>query len=149
MASILFRVRLAPAIGILGGGELGGEGVREGATGNESRSGVGNKSGFKEKDNELKLAGAPLFTGVGKSSVVLGLCQGTASEERGVTRISPSDPRPGGENSAGTLPKFRKWETSEKVCWEAEEKKMEFLQKEITDYLVQRWKLLLQRPFLF
>jgi hypothetical protein len=33
--------------------------------------------------------------------------------ERGVTRISLSDTRPGGENSAGTLPKFRKWETSE------------------------------------
>jgi hypothetical protein len=28
--------------------------------------------------------------------------------ERGVTRISPSDTRPGGENSAGTLPKFKK-----------------------------------------
>jgi len=31
-----------------------------------------------------------------------------------VTRISPSNPRPGGENSAGTLPKFRKQETSKK-----------------------------------
>jgi hypothetical protein len=116
MASILFRGGLAPAIGILGGGELGGEGVREGATGNESRSGVGNKRGFKEKANELKSAGAPLCAGVGKSSAVLGLRQGTASGERGVTRISPSSPRPGGENSAGTLPKFRKRETSEKVC---------------------------------
>jgi hypothetical protein len=73
MASILFRGGLAPAIGILGGGELGGEGVREGATGNESRSGVGNKRGFKEKANELKSAGAPLCAGVGKSSAVLGL----------------------------------------------------------------------------
>ena len=44
--------------------------------------------------------------------MVVGLRQGTASEERGVTRISPSNPRPGGENSAGTLPKFRKQETS-------------------------------------
>ena len=43
----------------------------------------------------------------------MGLHQGTTSEERGVTRISPSNPRPGGENSAGTLPKFRKRETSE------------------------------------
>jgi hypothetical protein len=51
--------------------------------------------------------------GVGKSSAVLGLRQGTASEERGVTRVSPSNPRLGGENSVGTLPKFRKWETSE------------------------------------
>jgi hypothetical protein len=33
----------------------------------------------------------------------------------GVTRISPYDTRPGGENSAGALPKFRKWETSEEV----------------------------------
>jgi len=126
MASILFRGGLAPAIGILGGGELGGEGVHEGATRNESRSGVGNKRGFKEKANELKSAGAPLCTGVvivtrggvvkigvGKYSVVLGLRQGTTSDERGVTRISPSNPRTGGENSAGTLPKFRKWETSE------------------------------------
>jgi hypothetical protein len=127
MASILFRGGLAPAIGILGGGELGGEGVREGATGNESRSGMGNKRGFKEKANGLKSADAPLCAGVvtvtrggvvkigvGKSSAVLGLRQGTASEERGVTRISPSNPRPGGENSAGTLPKFRKRETSER-----------------------------------
>jgi hypothetical protein len=117
MASILFRGGLAPAIGILGGGELGGEGVREGATGNESRSGVGNKRGFKEKANELKSVGAFLCAGVvkigvGKSSAVTGLRQGTTSKERGVTRISPSSPRPGGENSAGTLPKFRKRETS-------------------------------------
>jgi hypothetical protein len=97
MASILLRGGLAPAIGILGGGELGGEGVREGATRNESRSGVGNKRGFKEKANELKSAGATLCAGVGKSSAVLGLCQGIASEERGVTRVSPSNPRPGGK----------------------------------------------------
>jgi hypothetical protein len=74
---------------------------------------VGNKSGFKEKDNKLKSACAPPCAGVGKSFLVMGLHQGTASEERGVTRISPSNPRPGGENSVGTLPKFRKWETSE------------------------------------
>jgi hypothetical protein len=116
MASILFRGGLAPAIGILGGGELGGEGVRAGATGNESRIGMGNKRGFKEKANGLKSVGAPLCVGVvtvtrggvGKSSAVLGLRQNTASEERGVTRVSPSNPKPGGENSAGTLPKFRK-----------------------------------------
>jgi hypothetical protein len=121
MVSILFKGGLAPAIGILGGGEIGGEGVREGATGNESQSGVANKRGFKEKANELKSACAPLCIGVvmvtrgeavnigvGNSSVFLGLRQVTASKERGVTRISPSDPRLGGENSAGTLPKFRK-----------------------------------------
>jgi len=119
MASILFGGGLAPAIGILGGGELGGEGVRDGATGDESRSGVGKKSGFKEKANELKSVGVFLCAGVvkigvGKSSVVLDLRQGTPSEERGVTRVSPSNPRLGGENSAGTLLKLRKQETSEK-----------------------------------
>ena len=127
MVSILFRGGLALAIEILGGGELGGEGVCEGATGNESRSGMGNKRGFKEKANRLKSVDAPLFAGVvtvirggvvkigvGKCSSVLGLCQGTTSEERGVTRIYPSNPRPGGGNSAGTLLKFRKRETSEK-----------------------------------
>ena len=118
MASILFRGGLAPAIGILGGGEFGGEGVLKGVTENESRSGAGNKRGFKEKANELESAGAPLCTrvvklGVGKSSVVMGLCQGTASRERGVTRSCPSSPRPGEENSTGTLPKFRKREIAE------------------------------------
>jgi hypothetical protein len=68
---------------MLGGGELGGEGVREGAAGNESRSGVGNKSGFKEKANELKSAGAPPCAGVGKSSVVVGLRQGTSFRGEG------------------------------------------------------------------
>jgi hypothetical protein len=113
MVSILFRGGLAPAIGILGGGELGGVGVREGATGNESQSGMGNKRGFKEKANGLKSVGDILCAGVGKSSAVLGLHQGTTSEERGVTRISPSNPRSGGENSIGTLPKFRKRATYE------------------------------------
>jgi hypothetical protein len=78
MASILFRGGLAPAIGILGGGEFGGGGVRNGVIENESQSGVGNKRGFKEKADELKLAGSPLCTGVvklgvGKSPAVLGL----------------------------------------------------------------------------
>jgi hypothetical protein len=117
MASILFRGVLAPDIGILGGGE----GVHEGETGNESLSGMGNKRGFKEKANGIKSTDSPLCArvvivtrggvvkiGVGKSFAVLGLCQSTTSEERGVTRISPSNPRPGGENSVGTLPKFRK-----------------------------------------
>jgi hypothetical protein len=79
---------------------------------------MGNIRGFKEKANGLKSVGDPLCArvvkiGVGKYSLVLGLRQRTTSEERGVTRISPSNPRPGGENSAGTLPKFRKRETSE------------------------------------
>ena len=103
-----------PTIGILGGGELGGEGD----TGNEL---PGNNGGFREKANGLESADASLCTevatitrggvaklGVGKSFVVLGPRQGTTSRERGVTRICPSYPRPGGEKSAGTLPKFRK-----------------------------------------
>jgi hypothetical protein len=73
MASILFRGGLAPAIGILGTGELEGEGVREGATGNESRRGVENKRGFKAEANELGSAGAPLRARVGKSSAVADL----------------------------------------------------------------------------
>jgi len=80
--------------------------------------GVGNNRGFSEKDSELKPVDVSLCAeatklGVGKSSVVLGLCQGTSSGETGVTRISPSSPRLGEETSTGTLPKFRKWETSE------------------------------------
>jgi hypothetical protein len=71
---------------------------------------VGNNRGFREKASELKLAdvslraevttvtrGGAVNPGVGKSSVVLGLCQGTTSGEMGVTRISPSNPRPGGK----------------------------------------------------
>jgi hypothetical protein len=127
MESILFRGGLEPTIGILDGGELGGEGVHEGATGNESLSGMGNNRGFREKANRLKSADASLRLevetvtrggvvniGVGKSPVVLGLCQSRASGERGVTRIFPSNLGPGGENSVGTLPKFKKRETSEK-----------------------------------
>jgi hypothetical protein len=118
MASILFKGGLAPTIGILGEGEIGGEGVHEGIAENEPLIGVGNKRGFKEKDDELKLAGAPLCTGVvklgvGRSPVVLGLCQGTASREMGVTKSCPFGPVPGEGNSTGTLPKFRKWETTE------------------------------------
>ena len=43
MTSISVIGGFSLAIGILGGGELRGEGVREGATGNKSRSGVENK----------------------------------------------------------------------------------------------------------
>jgi hypothetical protein len=118
----------APAIGILGGGELGGAGARKGDTGNEL---PGNNGGFREKANGLESADASpsaevatvtrgvVKLGVGKSFVVLGPRQGTASGKGGVTRISPSNPRLGGENSTGTLPKFRKRETSEKGLLES------------------------------
>ena len=115
------------AIGILGGGEIEGEGARKGDTRDEIVSGMGNNRGSREKASRIKPINASLCAeativtrggvvklAVGKSSVVLGLCQGTTSRERGVTRISPSNPRPRGENSVGTLPKFRKRETSEK-----------------------------------
>jgi hypothetical protein len=90
----------SPAIGILGGGELGGEGARTGNTGNALPGGRGNNGGFREKAKGLELADASLCAvattvtrgGVVKSSVVQGLCQGTTSGERGVTRISPSNP---------------------------------------------------------
>jgi hypothetical protein len=55
--------------------------------------------------------GGVVKPGVGKYSKVLGLNHGTTSGEIGVKRISPSNPRPGGEKSAGTLPKFKLWET--------------------------------------
>jgi hypothetical protein len=111
----------SPAIGILGGGELEGEGARIGNTGNALPGGRGNNGGFREKAKGIELVDASLHAvativtrgGVVKFSMVQGLCQGTTLGERGVTRISPSIPRPGGENSAGTLPKFRKWETLE------------------------------------
>jgi hypothetical protein len=114
----------SPAIGIIGGGELGGEEVRTGDTGTELLGGKGNNGGFREKARGLEstyaslsavasmvIRGGVVKLGVGKSPVVLGLCQGTTSGERGVTRISPSNPRPGGENSTGTLPKFKVIET--------------------------------------
>jgi len=108
----------------LGGGELGGEGVRKGETGTELPGGKGNNGRFKEKSTVLESAEASLSAvvatvigrgvikiGVGKSCVVLGLGQGTASGGRGVTRIYPSNPRPGREKSIGTLPKFKFLET--------------------------------------
>jgi hypothetical protein len=58
--------------------------------------------------------GGVVKIGVGKYSTVLGLCQSTTSKERGVTRVSPSNLRLGGENSTGTLLKFRKQETYER-----------------------------------
>jgi hypothetical protein len=45
---------------------------------------------------------------VGKYFEFLGLGQAATSREIGVTKLSPSDPRPGGENSTGTLPQFKK-----------------------------------------
>jgi len=43
MTSILFLGGLAPAIGIIGGGELGGERARRGETGTELSGGKGSE----------------------------------------------------------------------------------------------------------
>jgi hypothetical protein len=96
---------------MIGGGELGGDGVRTGETGTELLGGKGNNRGFGEKATGLEgtevslsaksvtlTGGGVVKPGVGKYSEVLGLNHGTTSGERGVTRISPSNPRPGGEN---------------------------------------------------
>jgi hypothetical protein len=114
----------SPTIGMFDGGELGGEGVQIREIGTELPGGKGNNGRFIEKDTGLEsmesslsevaaivIGGGVIKIGVGKSSMVLGLGQVTASGERGVTRISPSNPRPGGENSTGTLPKFKFQET--------------------------------------
>ena len=49
MESILFLGGLEPAIEMVGGGELGGEGVRIGETRTELPGGKGNNKGFREK----------------------------------------------------------------------------------------------------
>ena len=110
LASILVIGGFSPTIGILCGGELREEGARKEDTGDELLRGVGNNRGFREKASELKsmdvslraklttvTRGGAVRLGVGKSSVVLGLHQGTTSGEMGVTGISPSNPRPGGK----------------------------------------------------
>jgi hypothetical protein len=124
MESILFLGGLAPAIGRTDGGELGGDGVRTGETGTEVPRGKGNCRGFGGKDiglggTQVSLAmvattvigGRVVKPGVGKFSKALGQNHDTISRESGVTRISPSNPRPGGENSTITLPKFKVRET--------------------------------------
>jgi hypothetical protein len=70
----------SPAIGVLGGGELRGEGVQKGDTGNELPGGRGNNGGLREEANGLESADASLGAeativtrgvvklGVGKSS---------------------------------------------------------------------------------
>jgi hypothetical protein len=143
MASILVMGGFGPAIGILCGGELGGEGVRKGDTGDGLLRGVGNNRGFREKDSELKptdvslcaeavtaARGEAVKLGVGKSSAVVGLRQDTASEEMGVTRISPSNPRPGGKPQQEHSQNSRNGKLQKTVCQETEAERMEFLQRE-------------------
>jgi len=124
MTSIMFLGGLSLAIGMWGGGELGEDGARTGETGSVFLGGKGNNRGFEEKVIELDgaefylsveaatmIGGGLVKPGVGKSSEVLRLNHGTTSVEKGVKKLSPSNPRPKGENSTGTLPKFKVWET--------------------------------------
>jgi hypothetical protein len=124
MESIMFLGGLAPAIGIIGGGEIRGEGARKGDTRTELPARKGKNKGFGEKATGLGgkedslsaklvtlIGGGVIKPGVGKYSKVYGLDQGTTLGERGVTRIYPSNPRSGGENATGTLPKFKFRET--------------------------------------
>jgi hypothetical protein len=60
MASILLLGGLAPTIGMIGGGELGGDGVRTGETGTELPGGKGNNRGFEEKATGLEGVGGSL-----------------------------------------------------------------------------------------
>ena len=73
----------APAIGILGGGELRGEGARMGDTRNELPGGRGNNGGFREIAKGLEsvddslcavattiIRGGVVKLGVGKYSIV-------------------------------------------------------------------------------
>jgi hypothetical protein len=112
MESILFLGGLSPAIGMIVGGEPGGEGVRTGENRKELPGGKGNNRGFGEKYRGLEgtkvslyvvattlIGGGIVKLRVGKSSEVLGLNHGIISGESGVTMISPSNPREGGEKS--------------------------------------------------
>jgi hypothetical protein len=84
----------------------------------------GNNKGSKEKSVGLEgievslsakstaiIGGGVVNTRVGKSSKVLGLNHGTHSGEIGVKILSSSNPKPGEEKSAGTLPNFKLRET--------------------------------------
>jgi hypothetical protein len=51
---------------------------------------------------------------VGKSPQVLGLSQGTTSGETGVSKLSPSKPRPEEDKTTGKIPTFKALETPTK-----------------------------------
>jgi len=92
MASILFLGGLSPAIGMMGGGEPGEDGVRIGETGNELLRGKGNNRGSGEKatgfgGTKVSLSmksvtltgGGVVKPGLGNSSEELGKNHGTIS----------------------------------------------------------------------
>jgi hypothetical protein len=80
----------------------------------------GNNMEFEEKATRLEgievslyvketnlTGGGVVKLGVGKSSEVLCLNHGTTLGEIGVTKVSPSNLRPGGEKSTRTLSNFK------------------------------------------
>jgi hypothetical protein len=69
MASILFPGGLAPTIGMIGGGEIGGDGVQTGETGTELLGGKGNNRGLGEKATELEGIEVSIFS---KSTTLTG-----------------------------------------------------------------------------
>jgi hypothetical protein len=64
-------------MGVFGGGELEGEGVRTGETGNEILGGKGHSGGFREKATRIETTYASLFvivaTVIGGGVVKLGV----------------------------------------------------------------------------
>jgi hypothetical protein len=84
----MFLGGLTPAIGIIGGGELGGDGVRKGETGTEPPGGEGNNRGFREKASGLE--GIEVSLSVKETTVIGG----------GVVKL-------GEGKSTGKLPKFK------------------------------------------
>jgi hypothetical protein len=59
-----------------------------------------------------------------------------------VTRISPSDPKPGGKTQQEHSQNSGNGKPLKEVCQKTKEVEKEFLQKEMADYLFQLWKLL-------
>jgi putative protein kinase ArgK-like GTPase of G3E family len=68
---------------------------------------AGGNRGFPHVKVGTVIGGGVVKPGVGKSSEIPILNQATTSGEIGVTNISPSNPRSGGEKSIGTLPNFK------------------------------------------
>jgi hypothetical protein len=105
-------VGFSPAIGVLIGGEAGGDGVRTCKIGNVPLGKKVVELVGKEASPTTTLIGEGIVKpGVGKSPKVLGLSQGTTSGETGVSKFSPSKPRPGEEKTTGKPPKFKAIET--------------------------------------
>jgi hypothetical protein len=77
---------------------LGGKGDNKGFE--EKATGLGGVEIYFSVNLVTLIGGGVVNPRVGKYFEVLGLNQGTTSGEIGVTRLSPSNPKPGGENSS-------------------------------------------------